>query len=313
MKKALLIAPVHQVIIDELNDLGYECNVVTSINKEEALKIISQYHGLITSNKLFVDQELIDAGVQLEWIGRMGSGMEIIDVPYANNKGIVCVSSPEGNANAVAEQALGMLLALKHNIVKSHLELQNNIWDRDGNRGNEIIGQTVGIIGYGNNGSLFAQKLAALGLEVLAYDPYKSDFSNTHIQEANSLQVIYDRASIVSFHVPLKDETIHYFNDEFLDLMKHPFILINLSRGNVVDLNTVQKGLQSGKIVGAALDVWPEEPITSAEATHHNVFTELMKLPNFIGTTHIGGYSHEATYKMSYYVAEKLKKIFKNL
>lgn len=313
MKKALLIAPVHQVIIDELNDLGYECNVVTTINKEEALKVISQYHGLITSNKLFVDQELIDAGVQLEWIGRMGSGMEIIDVPYANNKGIVCVSSPEGNANAVAEQALGMLLALKHNIVKSHLELQNNIWDRDGNRGNEIFGQTVGIIGYGNNGSLLAQKLAALGMEVLAYDPYKSGFSNTHIQEVNSLQAIYNKANIISFHVPLKEETINYFNDDFLDQMQHPFTIINLSRGNVVNLNTVHRGLQTGKIKGAALDVWPEEPITAAEATHHKIFTELMKLPNFIGTTHIGGYSHEATYKMSYYVAEKLKKIFKNL
>lgn len=311
MKKALLISPVHQVILDELASMGYTCDVVKSITKEEALNVLGNYQGLITSNKLYVDKELIDAGNQLLWIGRMGSGMEIIDVPYASEKGIVCVSSPEGNANAVAEQAVGMLLSLKHNIVKSHLELLQNHWDRDGNRGTEIIGNTIGIIGYGNNGSLFAKKLVALGMKVIAYDPYVHEINDEGVTKATSLEEIYIHAQMISFHVPLTAETKLYFDASFLRNMKQPFMLLNISRGGVVDLDTVLGGMNSGKILAAAIDVWPEEPITVPEAAHYETFTKLMQLPNFIGTTHIGGYSHEATYKMSYYVAEKLKKVFK--
>lgn len=310
MKKALLIAPVHQVILDELAGMGYTCDVVKSITKEEALAILGDYHGLITSNKLYVDKDLIDAGNQLLWIGRMGSGMEIVDVPYATAKGIVCVSSPEGNANAVAEQAVGMLLSLKHNIVKSHLELLQDHWDRDGNRGTEIIGNTIGIIGYGNNGSLLAKKLVALGMKVIAYDPYVLEINDEGVTKASSLDAIYEHADVLSFHVPLTVETQLYFNAAFLEQMKRPFILLNISRGGVVDLDVVLEGMQRNKIIAAAIDVWPEEPITTPQAAHYETFTKLMRLPNFIGTTHIGGYSHEATYKMSYYVAEKLKKVF---
>lgn len=311
MKKALLIAPVHQVILDELAGMGYTCDVVKSITKEEALSVLGNYHGLITSNKLYVDKDLIDAGNQLLWIGRMGSGMEIIDVPYAREKGIVCVSSPEGNANAVAEQAIGMLLSLKHNIVKSHLELLQDHWDRDGNRGTEIIGNTIGIIGYGNNGALFAKKLVALGMQVIAYDPYVAEINDEGVTKAASLVDLYEQAQVISFHVPLTAETKLYFNAAFLENMKQPFILLNISRGGVVDLDVVLNGMNSGKILAAAIDVWPEEPITVTSAAHYESFRKLMRMTNFIGTTHIGGYSHEATYKMSYYVAEKLKKVFK--
>jgi len=307
--KALIIEPAHPVLLDTLTEMGYTFKLVKQISKAEALEIIADYEGLITSNKLFVDKELIDAGSKLKWIGRMGSGMEIIDVPYAQSKGIVCVSSPEGNANAVAEQALGCLLALKQNIFKSHQELQHDIWRRDENRGDEIANAKVGIIGFGNNGRLFAQKLVALGVTVYAYDPYVQGFGTDDIIECATLEILQNEVEVVSFHVPLNEATANYFNADFYLKMKHPFVLLNLSRGTVVDFEVLERGLEDGKITAAAIDVWPEEPVTQPTSAVYPIFKRLMERTNFIGTAHIGGYTHQATYKMSYFVAQKLKAI----
>lgn len=305
--KALIIEPVHQVLLDRLTASGYEYTLVKQLSKEEALNLLPSCQGLITSNKLYVDRELIDAGSQLKWIGRMGSGMEIIDVPYAASKGILCVSSPEGNADAVAEQALGMLLSLLHNVVKSHTELQRGIWQRDANRGSELSYKKVGIIGYGNNGRRFADRLLAMGCTVYVYDPYVSDYVRPGLIACDKLADMYPHIDVLSFHVPLTDLTRHYFNDVMLDAVEKAFYLINLSRGAVADLSAVERGLLSGKIKGAAIDVWEQEPVTEITYADHAVFTRLIQRPDFIGTAHIGGYSHEATYKMSYYVAEKLE------
>jgi len=307
--KALIIEPVHPVLLEELDALGYTYSLVKKISKEEALEQIADYEGLITSNKLYVDKDLIDAGVKLKWIGRMGSGMEIIDVPYAQSKNIVCVSSPEGNANAVAEQALGSLLALKNNLLKSHQELKHDVWLRDENRGDEIENSKVGIIGYGHNGSRFAAKLAALGVTVYAFDPYVQGFGTTNVIECATLEELQNEVEVVSFHVPLNPSTAHYFNADFYAKMKRPFMLLNLSRGSVVDFEVLERGLEEGKITAAAIDVWPEEPVTQQSAPTYPTFTRLMQRDNFIGTAHIGGYSHQATYKMSYFVAQKLKAI----
>lgn len=309
--KALIIEPVHQVLLDRLAAFGYEYTLVKQLSKQEALEILPSYQGLITSNKLYVDKDLIDAGHQLKWIGRMGSGMEIIDVPYAGSKGILCVSSPEGNANAVAEQALGMLLALLHNVVKSHNELSRMIWQRDANRGNELSYMKVGIIGYGNNGSRFAEKLLAMGCTVYVYDPHVSGYEKPNLVACTTLEDMYPHIDVLSFHVPLTDLTMHYFNEVMLDAIQKDFYLVNLSRGAVVKLAAVEKGMLSGKIKGAAIDVWEQEPVTDTAQADHSVFSRLIQRSDFIGTAHIGGYSHEATYKMSYYVAEKLEPLLR--
>ncbi len=311
--QALIIEPVHPVLLETLSELGYTYKLVKSMTTEEAIAEISAYQGIITSNKLYINKAIIDAGTQLKWIGRMGSGMEIIDVPYAQSKGIVCINSPEGNANAVAEQALGMYLSLQHRIVKSHVQLQNNIFQRDENRGFEIENTVAGIIGFGNNGRLFAQKLAALGVHVYAYDNALQGYDAPNITACDSLDQIYKHATMLSFHVPLNDTTFHYFDTTFLNAMQQPFTLLNLSRGSILDLDIVLNGMQSGKILAAGIDVWPEEPITSENAKHYATFQALMKFPLFIGTAHIGGYTHEATYKMSYYVAMKIKSMYDNL
>jgi len=305
-KKALVVADIHNYLGQELKKNGYEIIGFKFQNEREIVKALADIEGIITSNKLIINKMIIDAAPKLKWIGRMGSGMEIIDVAYAQSKGIECFSSPEGNANAVAEQALGMLLSLQHNILKAHLEVKNHQWLREENRGFEIEGKTAGIIGYGNNGSAFGRKLIALGVKVLAYDKYKTGIQEPGIIICRDLNEIYEQADILSFHVPLNPKTKHYFDDDFLNKMQRKFVLLNLSRGPVVSLKTLYQGIKEEKITAAALDVWEQEPYWNMNSELTEIGDELMGLSNFIGTPHIGGYSHEALYKMSFYLAQKL-------
>jgi D-3-phosphoglycerate dehydrogenase len=307
-KKALIVAPVHEVLLQTLQTLGYSYDQFDDITPEAVLDIIVDYEGVITSTRLQVDRPFIDKAVKLKWVGRMGSGMEVIDVPYATEKGILCFSSPEGNANAVAEQALGMLLALQHKIFSAHMEMQQGLWLREENRGVEIEGLTAAVIGYGNNGSAFARKLKAMDVKVLAIDKYKTNFAEPGIEECTDLHRIFNEADIISFHLPLTSETKHYFNEEFLSMMAKPFVLLNLSRGKIVSQNAMYTGLKNGRIKGAALDVWETEPVSKMDPEMHRQYQELICMPNFIATPHIGGYTVQALYKMSFFLAEKIKK-----
>jgi D-3-phosphoglycerate dehydrogenase len=301
--KVFIATKTHPVLNSQLSSAGYIC---VSSNEASLLAIADELVGIITSNNLEITADLIDQLPQLQWVGRLGSGMEIIDVEYARAKGIACFSTPQGNANAVAEQALGMLLALNHNILKSHLEVKAGIWERERNRGIELEGKTAGIIGYGNNGMAFAEKLRCMGVSVLAYDKYKSGFDEPGIQSCQTLEPIWEQANILSFHVPLNAETYHYFNKSWLQKMQQPITLLNLSRGSVVETEVVLTGMLSGKIVGAALDVWEQEPLPMAPKEYKSTADALLKLPNFIGTPHIAGYTYEALYKMSYMLAEMI-------
>ena len=306
-KRVLIAAPVHEVLTRQLESWGYGCEHVPDITGAQALEIIPGFEGVITSTRLQIDKAFIDRGTQLKWVGRMGSGMEVIDVPYATERGIRCFSSPEGNANAVAEQALGMLLGLQHRIVAAHLELQQGIYLREENRGIEIEGLTAGIIGYGNNGSAFARKLKAMDVSVLAFDKYRKGYGEPGITECADLGEICAKADILSFHLPLNEETDYYFDDSFLQKMQRPFVLLNLSRGKIVAAATLLSGLKSGRIRAAALDVWEQEPLARMDAARRAVFDELIRRPDFIGTPHIAGYTVQALYKMSYYLGEKLR------
>lgn len=307
--KALIVARCHDVLKKSLKQLGYDCVFKEALPYEDAIKEIHLYEGLVTSNHLPVDKNLLDAAVGLKWVGRLGSGMEIIDVVYAKAKNIACFSSPEGNANAVAEQALGMLLALEGNIFRSYQEVKNGQWLREENRGFEIEGKTAGIIGLGNNGHLFAKKLMAMGLKVLAYDTARNNYNLPGVVGCDGLDEIYEQAEILSFHVPLNKDTYHYFDSDFLSKMQQQFILLNLSRGPVVAQSALFEGMQSGRIKGAALDVWEEEPYWK---TKDSVLSQqakaLLNMANFIGTPHIGGYTFDALYKMSRVLGEKISR-----
>lgn len=305
-KKVLIAAPVHSILTRWLQANGYECMVRERITQQEALELVEDCTGIITSTRLQVNQELIDAATQLQWIGRMGSGMEVIDLPYATQRGVACYSSPEGNCNAVAEHALGMLLSLNKKIVKSNAEVKNGIWLREENRGVELEGKTVGIIGFGHTGSLFARKLYGFDVQVLAYDKYVQGTVPKYLEECKSMDRIFEEADIVSFHVPLQHDTRHYLNHDFVEKMRKPFVLINTSRGGVVDTKALYDGLLSGKISGACIDVWEEEPITAMSAEMRNYLDKMAVMDNVIVTPHIAGYSAEALYKMSKVLLNKI-------
>ena len=309
--KVLIAAPVHAVLTYWLAIAGYECVYQENITQDTAFTLIKDCVGVITSTRLQLDKRLIDAAPNLKWIGRMGSGMEVIDVPYAKSKKIACFSSPEGNCNAVGEHALGMLLTLMHRITWSNMEMKHGIWLRDANRGMELEGKTIGIIGCGYTGKAFAKKLKGLDVRIMAYDKYDKKSIPAYAESCKNLDLIYKEADIVSFHVPLQADTIHYFNDAFVSKMRKPFILINTSRGAVVDLAALGKGIASGKITGACLDVYEQEPIAAMTKQMKKLTNELVNLPNVVMTPHIAGYTFEALHKMSKVLMSKITDVKK--
>jgi len=297
--KVLIAAPVHPVLINGLTDRGYECVVHESISQQSAYGLVADCVGIITSTRLQLERSLLDAAPKLEWIGRMGSGMEVIDLEYAAARGIKCFGSPEGNCNAVGEHALGMLLTLTRKIAWSHTEIRHGQWLREENRGTELEGKTVAIIGYGHTGHSFARKMQGFDTCIMAYDKYKPEGIPVHIKNCKDHGGIFEEADIVSFHVPLQPDTIHYFNDDFVTKMHKPFILINTSRGMVVDTAALYRGIKQGKVIGACLDVLEQEPLSAMDTSLRAMVDELVQLPNVVITPHIAGYTFEALYKMS--------------
>ncbi|SFV29835.1 NAD(P)-dependent oxidoreductase [Thermoflavifilum thermophilum] len=305
MSKVLITAKTHPYLIDHLKEKGYQVLYHPAISYEEAYQLIHECAGLVVTTRIPVDRRLIDRGIHLQWIARLGSGMELIDVAYATSKGIRCVSSPEGNADAVGEHAVGMLVALLRHFRVSYDQLKEGIWEREKNRGYEIGGKVVGIIGYGHTGSAFARKLSGFGATILAYDKYKTGFGNEYVQEV-SLETIFRQADIVSLHVPLTEETHHMVNRRFIHSFTTPVYLINTSRGAVVDTHDLVEALKEERIAGACLDVLENERIDQLTDAEREDFQYLLHHPRVIITPHIAGYTHEASLKMAQVVLHKL-------
>lgn len=308
--KILIADKVHDCLLDGLKDLAHEVDYIPEIDRKGIIETICLYEGLVIRTKTNIDHEIISKAVKLKFIARAGAGTDNIDTLACEEKNITCLHAAGANADAVGEQALGMLLVLLANISKADQEVRNGVWDREGNVGIELKGKTIGIIGYGYTGKAFARKLSGMEVEVLAYDKYLKDYSDSFATESD-LDNIYKKANIISFHVPLTEETHHYLNNIFIQKMNSPFYLLNLSRGQVVNTSDLLLGLETKKIKGACLDVLENEKIHQLSTSERAIFDKLTKINEVVLTPHIGGWTNESFEKISKLLLQKIKELTK--
>lgn len=301
----VIAAKVHDILVSKLTEAGY---VIHFLHPKDIVwaETVCEAAGIVVASGVRIDKAFLSVSTKLKWIARLGSGMELIDVEAARNRGIQVYSSPEGNANAVAEHSLGMLFSLLRKITTSYNEVCQREWIRDLNRGTELGGKTVGIIGFGNTGRAFANILSGFNVTVLAHDKYVSGFGGDYIKEA-SLDQVLQYSNVISIHLPLTAETHHYANVAFFKQMGQNPVVINTSRGEVLDTYALIAALDQNLIRAAALDVLENENLSSYSVRENELLDNLLKRTNVLITPHIAGYSHEAFYKMSAVIAEKLE------
>ncbi len=308
----LFLDSVHLLLQKELETKGFICHLQYDWNLEKIGEELYKFDGVVIRSRVKLDKELIDKGTNLKFIARAGAGMENIDVAYAKSKGIKCLSSAEGNRDAVGEHALGMLLCLFNNICRADKEVRQGQWIREGNRGIELQGKTVGIIGYGNMGSAFAQRLRGFDCTVLAYDKYKTKFSDEFVKES-TLEELFENTDVPSLHLPLNDETRFMVNASFLGKFRKNIYLINTSRGKIVQTDDLVACMKTGKVLGACLDVLEYESLSfeGLDATKlPPSFRYLVESDNVILTPHIAGWTYESNEKISATLAKKILELY---
>lgn len=306
--KVCFLDTTHSLLIHALADAGFEPVPCYDSPLAEVLEKVKDAVGLVIRSRFPVDRRMMDAAPRLQFIARVGSGMENIDHEYAHSRGIHCLNAPEGNRDAVGEHALGLLLAVMNHIVSGDAEVRQGLWRREANRGHEIGGKTVAIIGYGNTGGAFARKLRGFGASVIAYDKYREDYSDEWARQAG-MEEVFQSADILSLHVPLTDETYHLVNKEWIARFSRPFWLINTSRGTVVNTHALVNALDSGDILGAGLDVLEYEK-RSLEGLSFEAFPEdfrkLAGMPQVVLSPHVAGWTVESNRRLAEVLLAKI-------
>lgn len=314
MKKVAFLDTVHPVLEEGLEEIGWKCVDFSQTNLQEIKELISDFNGIVIRSRFPMNEEFLREAKSLEFIARSGAGMENIDEDYCAKNSIQLFNAPEGNRNAVAEHALGMLLNLFNKLNKCDREVREGKWLREDNRGIELEGKTVAIIGYGNNGSALAKILRGFGIKLLVYDKYKSNFGNDFVNET-SMDEIFKSADVVSLHIPQNDETKRLVCEDWINRFKKPFYLINLSRGKIVDTESLVTALNNGKIKGACLDVLEYEKSSFEDMFNPSyeiptAFRQLLQSDKVILSPHVGGWTHESYFKLSKVLLEKIKEFY---
>lgn len=310
--RILFIDTVHPCLWEALVKDGHECLDVTGKTKSVIMDELTGVHGIVLRSRFLIDRDFLDRAVDLKFIARSGAGMENIDVHYATSKGIHCLNSPEGNRDAVAEHALGMLLSLFNNLARTDIEVRNGLWNREPNRGVELYGKTVGIIGYGNMGSSFARRLSGFGCNVLAYDPYLPELPDNFAQKV-SMQEIFDQVDVLSLHIPLNHETEYLVDENYLQQFKKPIWVINTARGKCLRTADLVAAMKSGKVVGACLDVLEFEDLSfekfdikQSSFSVSDDWKYLTQSNRVLFSPHIAGWTIESYRKLSWVLYEKI-------
>lgn len=311
MKKVLIVDDMHPSILPMLEEIGFIPDYQPNIQRAEILDIIKNYEGLLIRNKTKVDKEFLTYTSKLEFIGRAGAGLDLIDSQEVAKMNIRLFAANEGNSDAVGEHTLGMILSLFNKINWADAEVRQKIWLREANRGIELMGMTVGIIGYGNMGQAVSQRLKGFGVEVLAYDLYKKDFGSELVKEA-TMEEIFEKTDVLSLHVPLTDITRTLVDEAFLAKFKKDIFLVNTSRGEVASIRAVLNALKSGKLRGACLDVLENEKMHqfNINSEQEIMYNELFTMKNVIFTPHVAGWTKESYYKINQVLVNKIKAMY---
>jgi D-3-phosphoglycerate dehydrogenase len=302
-KKILIVDDLHPAFKEQAKLLGYDVDDRPLISRAETLEVIKEYAGIAVRTKFRIDQEIFDAATNLEFVARAGAGLDNIDEAIAKQKNIQLLNAPEGNMDAVGEHAVGLLLSLMNNFHNADQQIRNGKWDREGNRGYELKGKTVGIVGYGFMGKSFAKKLKGFEVNVIAYDKYKTGFTDEFAKEV-SMEEIVRQSDVLSLHIPLTKETRQMVNEEYLFHFRKPIFFINTARGEVVNTTAVLNALKQGKILGAGLDVLEAEkfPLLGLQ----DWYADIVASGNVILTPHVAGWTFDSYRKISEVLVEKL-------
>ena len=306
MKKVLIIDDLHPSIQEMLLKIELDCEYNPQITRDEILQLNDNYVGMLVRSKTYLNSEILDNFPSLKFIGRAGAGVDLIDLEEVEKRKISLINAPEGNRDALAEHALAILLSMMNNTVRGHQEIEDYIWKREANRGYELGSLTVGLVGYGFMGKAFAQRLKALGCTILAYDKFKTGFSDEFVTEA-SMTDIYEKADVFTIHVPLNEDSEFMLNDDFFYSFKKPIWFTNTARGKVLETKALYNAIKKGKVLGAALDVLENEKPQTWSNDFKELVQKLFQTEKFHLTPHVGGWTFESYIKINEVLIEKIK------